>query len=126
MSAGSSDPRDGRAPTGPPGTVLDGLRSLGVPTLAQWSDRPLNQHDVVLRGLVRKALVGQRLARTLAAFVGSSYRSGYLYGMGFQAMPRDVVNRQPGACSRTTRSIGNSAGTSLTTMLHSVSLSMPR
>lgn len=46
--------------------------------------------------------------------------------MGFRETPWVGVNPNHGEPNRTARSIGKSAVTSVTTMLQSVSLSMPR
>lgn len=70
--------------------------------------------------------MGQRLAIAPSACVASSYPSGYLHGMGFRETPWVGVNPNHGEPNRTARSIGKSAVTSVTTMLQSVSLSMPR
>ncbi|MBS1132947.1 MAG: hypothetical protein H6R02_88 [Burkholderiaceae bacterium] len=70
--------------------------------------------------------MGQRLAFTPWAGAASSYPSGYLHGMGFRETPWVGVNPNHGGPNRTARSIGKSAVTSATTMLQSVSLSMPR
>lgn len=70
--------------------------------------------------------MGQRLAIAPSACVASSYPSGYLHGTGFRETPWVGVNPHHGERSRTARNIGKSVVTSVTTTLHSVSLSMPR